>query len=377
MPQLDALRFFAVLGVMVAHLWHPRRLPWLFGELDWAGLGVRLFFVLSGFLITGILLDCRDTAKKHGMPVRFYIRQFYARRFLRIFPIYYLVVIIALIVDLPPARAIWVWLATYTTNIYITINNEWVGRLGHFWTLAVEEQFYLVWPWVILFAPRNRLLPIILFFISLSPIYRIFAYQFYPFDIGAMDFKAGTFTLGNLDSLAIGALLALAWSSDIPKATLQKYLIRLILPIGLILYTICLVLYHYRIKPSVFFIFGDFSASLVFAWLVSSAGMGFKGWVGRVLELRVLNYLGKITYGLYVYHNFPSLMLIPLLGKFGYEIQDLSRTNFVLSGLVTIVIASISWHLFEQPINNLKRHFQYSAPSTSRTPEQSPVAMKR
>jgi peptidoglycan/LPS O-acetylase OafA/YrhL len=59
MPQLGALRFFAVLGVMVAHLWHPRLLPWLLGDLDWAGLGVRLFFVLSDFLITDILLDCR------------------------------------------------------------------------------------------------------------------------------------------------------------------------------------------------------------------------------------------------------------------------------------------------------------------------------
>ena len=68
MPQLDALRFFAVLGVMVAHNWHPRGLPWLLSDLaiEWAGLGVRLFFVLSGFLITGILLDCRELARESG-----------------------------------------------------------------------------------------------------------------------------------------------------------------------------------------------------------------------------------------------------------------------------------------------------------------------
>lgn len=369
MSQLDALRFFAVLGVLVAHTWHPKRLPWLFGDLDWAGLGVRLFFVLSGFLITGILLDCRNTAEKNEMPSMFFIKQFYARRFLRIFPIYYLVVILAIIVNLPPAREVWGWLITYTTNVYITLNNEWVGRLGHFWTLAVEEQFYLVWPWIILFVPRKRLLPIMLFFISLGPLYRVFAYKMYQFDIGAMDFKASTFTLGSLDSLAIGALLALAWSLDIPKLTLQKYLERLILPIGMILYTICLVLYHYRIKPAVFFIAGDFAASLIFAWLVSAAGLGFKGLAGKVLELKPLNYLGKITYGIYVYHNFAPLILVPVLSRFGYELRIPGFTNFILSGLLTILVASLSWHWLEQPINNLKRHFQYASTSPGRAPE--------
>lgn len=376
MPQLDALRFFAVLGVMVAHLWHPKRLPWLFGDLDWAGLGVRMFFVLSGFLITGILLDCRMKAEKSNISSMFFIRQFYARRFLRIFPIYYLVIIIALIIDIPPAREVWGWLISYTTNIYITINNDWVGSFGHFWTLAVEEQFYLIWPWIILFTPRKRLLPIILFFISLGPIYRAFAYNLYPFDIGAMDFRAGTFTLGSLDSLAIGALLALAWSLDIPKQTIQKYLTRFILPIGLVLYIICLILYHYRIKPSVFFVVGDFSTSLIFAWLISSAGLGFENFAGKVLELKPLRYLGKITYGIYVYHYFPPLILVPLLNRFGYQLSIPSFENFVLSGLVTIAVASVSWNWFEQPINNLKQHFQYSTPAVVHSSEAKQTAIE-
>jgi len=376
MPQLDALRFFAVLGVMIAHLWHPKRLPWLFGDLDWAGLGVRMFFVLSGFLITGILLDCRKKAEKTGASSMFFIRQFYARRFLRIFPVYYLVIIIALIVDFPPARDVWGWLISYTTNVYITVNNDWVGSFGHFWTLAVEEQFYLIWPWIILFIPRKRLLPIMLFFISLGPIYRAFAYKLYPFDIGAMDFKAGTFTLGSLDSLAIGALLALAWSSDIPKETIQKYLTRLILPIGLILYTISLIFYHYRIRPSVFFVASDFSSSLIFAWLISSAGLGFRNFAGKVLEFEPLRYLGKITYGIYVYHYFPPLVLVPLLSRFGYQLQIPSLLSFVLSSLITIVVASISWRWFEQPINNLKRHFQYATSTAVNPPESKHAAIE-
>jgi peptidoglycan/LPS O-acetylase OafA/YrhL len=142
MPQLDTLRFFVVIGVMVTHNWHLKRLPWLFGDLDWGGLGVRLFFVLSGFLITGILIKCREMADAETRTSRFYIRQFYIRRILRIFPIYYLTIFLAFVFDVPGTREVWGWLATYTSNVYITLNNTWIARMGHFWSLAVEEHFY-------------------------------------------------------------------------------------------------------------------------------------------------------------------------------------------------------------------------------------------
>src|SRR5437867_12025886 len=91
MPQLDSLRFFAVLGVLVTHYAQPQHFPWILGTLEWGDLGVRLFFVLSGFLITGILLGCRELADATPQSVFLLIRQFYCRRFLRIFPVYYLV----------------------------------------------------------------------------------------------------------------------------------------------------------------------------------------------------------------------------------------------------------------------------------------------
>jgi peptidoglycan/LPS O-acetylase OafA/YrhL len=364
MPQLDALRFLAVLGVMVAHNWHPRRLPWLLGDLDWAGLGVQLFFVLSGFLITGILLDCRHMAEKTSQSSMFFIQQFYVRRFLRIFPIYYLVVLLLILADVSPAREIWGWLVTYTTNFYITLNNEWVGRMGHFWTLAVEEQFYLIWPWLVLFAPRKWLVATILTMIPLSSTYRLYAYTNFPFDIGAMDFKAATFTVANLDTLGVGALLSLVWNSSIPKKSLQRYLTKMVLPIGIIIYVMCLFLFHYRIKPSVFFVVGDFGAALIFAWLVSSAGVGFKGRIGKLLTFPLLTYLGKITYGIYVYHNLMPLVLIPVFEHFGMPLHVPGLMNFILSTVLTIAIASLSWWSFELPINNLKRYFEYASKRT-------------
>lgn len=373
MPQLDALRFFAVLGVLVAHNWHPKRLPWLFGDLDWAGLGVRLFFVLSGFLITGILLDCRRLAEDTSQTPFYFIRQFYMRRFLRIFPIYYFVIILALLLNVPPAREIWIWLVTYTTNVYITVFDTWVGRLGHLWSLAVEEQFYLIWPWLILFAPRKWLIPSMLLIISIAPAYRFYAYQNFPFDIGAMDFKAATLTLASLDSLGIGALVALLWRSNIQKEVLQKYLSRLVLPTGLLLYIATIVLYHYRIKPSVFFTLADLATAMIFAWLVSSSGMGFSGVTGRLLLFPPLIYLGRISYGIYLYHYFMPLILTPIFNYFQIPYQVPGLLNFVLSSLLTLGIASLSWRFIEAPINNLKNHFQYrpklGTTSLVKTPE--------
>lgn len=315
----------AVLGVMVAHFWHPKTLPWLPGDLDWAGLGVRLFFVLSGFLITHILLDCGQMAEGGSQKPFFFVRQFYLRRFLRIFPIYYLVILVALVLDIPPTREIWGWLVSYTTNVYITINQTWVGKFVHLWTLAVEEQFYLVWPWLVLFAPRRWLTPFMMVIIFIAPIYRFYAYQSFPFDIGAMDFKAATLTLASLDSLGIGSLLALIWKSGTPKRVLQKYLTRLILPAGLLLYLFTLVVYHYRIKPSVFFTLSDLAAAMIFCWLVSSAGLGFNGRVGKFLLFPPFVYLGKISYGIYLYHNFMPLILIPIFDYLNIPYQVLQR----------------------------------------------------
>src|SRR5215218_136502 len=181
-PQLDALRFFAIAGVLVAHNLDPGQAPWIFSRFDYAETGVRLFFVLSGFLITGILLGEREAADAAPHRRISAIRRFYARRFLRIFPIYYLTLAVVLVTAVSPARRIWPWLFTYTTNIYAWHRLDWPGPVGHLWTLAVEEQFYLVWPWFLLFVPRKWILPFLVGLIALAPLYRLFASFHYSAD---------------------------------------------------------------------------------------------------------------------------------------------------------------------------------------------------
>lgn len=360
MPQLDSLRVFAVLGVMVVHNWRMVTLPWIFDALDWGHLGVRLFFVLSGFLITGILLGCRELAENSSKGRLFFIQRFYARRFLRIFPIYYGVLVIALAVKLAPAREVWPWLLTYTVNVYVFLHLNWVGHLGHFWSLAVEEQFYLLWPTAVLFAPRRWVVRILLIGIILAPLYRFYTLIAFPTDVLTGQDHVGTLTFAVLDSLGSGALLAVATRWLPVESTVWRYWRQIAVPIAVAAYLALLVMLHYHVSPTAYFVLSDLVVALIFCWLVQTAGQGFRGVVGACLEARPLVFLGKISYGLYVYHAFAPLVCLYALSRIGIPYHAGSFPSFVLSSIVTVAIAVLSWKLYEQPINNLKRYFHYA-----------------
>jgi peptidoglycan/LPS O-acetylase OafA/YrhL len=135
MPQLDSLRAIAVIGVMVHHFWPNGEV--LLG-LTTGFLGVQLFFVLSGFLITGILLRARDVVAAGLQSTTSAIRQFYIRRLLRIFPLFYRMLAVAWIVGLPEVRDSLPWHLTYATNVYFVHIEDWHGSVSHLWSLAVE-----------------------------------------------------------------------------------------------------------------------------------------------------------------------------------------------------------------------------------------------
>jgi peptidoglycan/LPS O-acetylase OafA/YrhL len=358
-PQLDGLRFFAILGVLVTHEWYPDPLPWIFRALDPGHVGVRLFFVLSGFLITGILLRCRRRAEERGDRRSVLMRRFYARRFLRIYPLYYAVLAAIIIVGIEPTRLVWPWLATYTTNIYISVHHQWIGSAGIFWTLAVEEQFYVVWPLLVLFVPRRWLIPMLIGMISLASIYRLWASVHVPGDLVLGGYTSGTFTLAVLDCLGIGALLAILSEMDATRLRVRRWLNRIALPVGGagVLVLITIAYYH---GDAANFVLGETFLALVLAWVVGTASRGFTGAPGRVLEWRPVAYLGKVSYGIYVFHAFVPVFLLWLGHRFGLEFTGQPRLfNFVLVSATTFVVASVSWQLFEHPINELKRHFPY------------------
>src|SRR5665213_1037330 len=177
MPQLDGLRALAVLAVWFEH-WGAPPIPGLKYIHELGGLGVFLFFVLSGFLITGILLRGREAIETQGIALREVTRTFYIRRFLRILPVYY-VVLFSTAILLPNTRRLFWWHFTYTTNLWYGVH--WFDYVpgAHFWSLAVEEQFYLAWPWLVLLTPRRFLMKSMIWIAAISAIYRL-GYIFQP-----------------------------------------------------------------------------------------------------------------------------------------------------------------------------------------------------
>jgi peptidoglycan/LPS O-acetylase OafA/YrhL len=352
-PQLDALRAFAVVGVLITHFWQPGELPWIFRRVDFGFLGVRLFFVLSGFLITRILLEGRDGVEERGQGRFSFIRQFYARRFLRIFPIYYLIVALALIVNLPPAREIWPWLVTYTSNFYSAFTGQSVRYFGHFWTLAVEEQFYLVWPWAVLYVARRRLPLIIALAIGVAIIYR-------DQIVRPLYGEWGTLPFASLDTLGAGALLAMFLHRSEGRERRYRTLQRIVLPVGLIGYLALNAVTYRHESHRILFALHETAYAMFCCWLIASADRGIRGVAGRMLSLKPLVYVGRISYGIYAYHFFIPWVLARAFGQVGRTLPDPGASRFVLASIATVAVAGVSWHLFEGPINRLKARFPYS-----------------
>jgi peptidoglycan/LPS O-acetylase OafA/YrhL len=177
MIQLDSLRALAVLSVSLLHFTPdvPNSFASSLKPIYLLFHGVPLFFVLSGFLITAILLRCRDIIRSNNQSVGFTLRRFYIRRFLRIFPIYYLTLFVTALI-FKQVRSAFFWHLTYTTNIMVFLRDAWDTTSTHFWTLSMEEQFYIIWPCIILLAPKKHLLKAILATVLLAVISRFGCY---------------------------------------------------------------------------------------------------------------------------------------------------------------------------------------------------------
>ena len=202
-PQLDALRAFAVIAVMLAHF--SPTIQVVTPELGFAG--VRLFFVLSGFLITGILLRCRDRVASGKSAPGFQLRQFYLRRALRILPAFYATLFVAAALNMGSTRPTFWWHFFYASNFLLAWRGTWLDLVTHFWSLAVEEQFYLVWPWLVLFVSPRRLPLLIIIGCVLGPLTRLTSLWLAPGNLIA----ATVLTPSCFDQLGAGALLAWLW----------------------------------------------------------------------------------------------------------------------------------------------------------------------
>jgi peptidoglycan/LPS O-acetylase OafA/YrhL len=347
MPQLDALRAIAVSGVLVHHFTGG---GWETGAI----LGVRLFFVLSGFLITGILIQCRDAADRAASGYGQLLRTFYARRFLRIFPLYYLVIAVGVLFNLESAREYLGWLLSYTINLKMADQGWYIANFAHFWSLAVEEQFYVVWPWFVIFLPRRCLVPAAVLMVSVGPAYRLYHFIGWTyFNSEASGLCTYISTLTCLDTLGMGSLLALISNSGVSHTVLRHRLAFTALPAGVLMYLAARLCGRLDVD----LVLSDLAVALVYCWLIHAASLGFSGRLGQLLEAKPLLFVGKISYGIYVYHPFMCDAVKGAFAKLGWFLVEFGWLHFALASLATLAISSASWYLIESPINNLKRYF--------------------
>jgi peptidoglycan/LPS O-acetylase OafA/YrhL len=336
-PQLDGVRGIAVLLVLL----HNTDLPSLhLGLLSGNGwMGVDLFFVLSGFLITGILLD---TKQSEG-----FFRNFYARRCLRIWPLYYslLLFMFVIVPFLRPSEAQIVFAARsspwwsypfFLQNFLVPIPTAATGLLGVTWSLAVEEQFYLVWPLVVRCCNEAQLRKIAIAVICFSP-----ALRFY-LSLHQVNIYSNTFC--RLDGLMAGALLALVVrsSSFLPLRFVKPAWITLIVcaPLALIIGT-------FHARWIVFSLVAMASVSFVYLALFSKQ----RG-LQAILTNRFLVYTGTISYGIYL------LQKIPLDAMKAFHLDQHQFLALPITAAATYVLATLSWNLLEKPFLRLKRFFE-------------------
>jgi peptidoglycan/LPS O-acetylase OafA/YrhL len=329
MPHLESLRAPAMALVVLIHFGAiPDRYSWI------GGIGLRMFFVLSGFLITALLLKARTRAENPDESPGAEVARFFKRRALRLLPVFYLALFAAAAVNVPQVRDALLWHACYASNLYTAKFNDWTGPASHFWSLAVEEQFYLVWAWVILFVPRKRLAMVTIGVFAIGVLFRVGAGW-----MGLSQLQRGVLLPGCMDSLGAGSLLAIWHTERFITFSRNAGLAGFILP------SLAGLFIHF---PA-----GLISApflSLIFVWIVARAASGFTGPLGWIFSLRPMILTGRVSYGTYVYHNFmPGLWraLAPHL-----HVTDNSALGAVAPYALTILATVLSWTLLERPLQN-------------------------
>lgn len=358
-PALDGLRGVAILLVLMTHLWsYPTGHPTLnlLAAIGWSG--VDLFFVLSGFLITGILWDTRQQPR--------YWRNFLGRRALRIFPLYYLLLVFVFVVlplgrtspELLRAREDWWLYAAYLGNVALALSGWQLFMLDITWSLSVEEQFYLVWPWVVrkLTAPALILLCVAL--LVLTPALRLVARH--AFDLnGRWLLMIPVF---RADAFATGALLALLRRVPLVSPARVRQIALGVLGVLGPFVTMRVVRGEFlRNTP-----FVDTLGFSVMA-LVMGAAVALAiepGRIGRLLLTnRLMRFVGRVSYGLYLVHPVALMIGGTLMARvFGQPIDagaglGLAVAQLVVVSLVALAAAAISFRYIETPILSLKRYF--------------------
>ena len=358
MPALDGLRGTAILLVLFYHLVgsineefdiNHRFSQW--AELGWTG--VDLFFVLSGFLITGILYDSKGKAG--------FFKNFYARRSLRIFPLYYtalLVVVLAMPFFTNPeleGTENPAWISIFATNFVISAEGSGsFGVLDHYWSLAVEEHFYLVWPAVIFFLKRKQVMMVAVATFLIAPTLRIMTMN----GGDTLPISAYMSTPMRMDSLAAGAFVALLVRGPKGMEGFLKPAMILACVTGAVFFS--MIMFRHS-KSYDDLVIGTAGMSVLWAFFGSVLILALK-WkpLETIMRLPVLRWFGKYSFGLYVWH--PIVFMLVYHNDFARHLRSGGMASqMIATGTValaaTFTITLLSWNLWEKQFLKMKSRF--------------------
>lgn len=352
-PALDGLRGIAILLVLLQHNFE-------FLNVNFYGwTGVDLFFVLSGFLITEILLCTLENQN--------FFRNFYLRRILRIFPIYYFLLFLSFFIlpninqfpaalDYYSGNQIWHWL--YLQNWLYIFNDPFGTKiLLHTWSLAVQEQFYLIWPLLVMLIkkPKRLLITVLTLLISIA-IIRTALWK-----LELTEFAYSTFyTFTRIDGLCIGSMIALL--IKVKPGYIKRHFLKIIFLIAV------LNIGFYFLKKSInyslpyFAIVGYTTLAIIFGLIVHEVVAEKSKIISFLLDRKILKFFGRISYGLYVYHWPVYLLLYPELQKMfetKFEITKFQAdlTSAIITTLIASIISFLSYEFFEKHFLKLKTKF--------------------
>lgn len=343
-PRLDGLRCVAIMMVLLGHFYY------FLGRTNSGIYGVNLFFVLSGFLITSILLSDRSASFFVGY------KKFIARRALRIFPVYYLIIIFYIVVRADAIQQDWPYLLTYTYNFWVSNTHGWVHYMyAPYWSLSVEEQFYLFFPWVVLLLNRHPKVQLSVFFgfIVLAFFDRIFHITHVHHYVNLVT---------NMWALTIGATGA--WF--VKHSTLNHRFFNSLLAEVIIF--IAFAFLFWQGENMIGFIFYPL---INIYFVIKASEFSFKiGAVNRFLASKPAVFIGRISYGIYLYHivvkhYFETYIFQPLwdqiqfskMGFFSKLQYNAALIKFPFLVCLTILVALLSFRFIETPFLRLKNKY--------------------
>jgi peptidoglycan/LPS O-acetylase OafA/YrhL len=328
--ELDGVRAVAIGLVLLTHFWWYPQTAGLFNAFAAFGwVGVDLFFVLSGFLITGILRDTRADPK--------HVRNFYARRALRILPLYYLLLTIVLVVlpmikEMPAEVMADRWMYWLHLGNFALADGWQLFLLDITWSLSLEEQFYLIWPALIYRLSNRKVLAVCLTLILVMPLVRIVLWESLGWSWLHMVFRA--------DSFAVGGLLAIAMREGI-NVKPWRYAGLMWIPI------LALVFTKNFARDSMLVNTVGYSMTAL-----ACGGLILIALHSRVFAAAPARYVGKVSYGMYIYHPLCLVAASLVLG------ESRGWMQFVGVIVLTLLVATASFYLYERPILWLKRYFE-------------------